>query len=200
MSRIPRAVGPGGEQQVSSRDTIEISTGRIYTRYYLTKVTNADGTAEPTMTTTSGTTHMWQSSAATSESSIEVDFDLEMIRPRRIGGLMYVNIGWETTTNDVDGYISVTVIRVDSTDTEHVLVATIDGYNETGNADQHKELFECDVPVTKFRAGDKLRITVKATCDSVLQYVRFWYDAGGGTSANGVDKLATVDVPFIPDF
>jgi hypothetical protein len=215
---VPKAIGEGGEVTQATYDKITISTGRIYTPYYATIVNEGDPMTSEALLITNVMDSCYQ--ALNYPASIglltDSDYDLEFIRPRRIGGNCVISITYGVFCSigasvTVGGYAKLSLYRVNADGVETQLGDKIQlGLCKSTNLDTGEGLWyrrtaKIVIPVTKFRVGDIFRLSVEiwGTTETANTYVSYLTDPSGRTYASYNNTAATtliVQTPFIPDF
>ena len=204
---VPAAIGKPAEVTQATYDKITISTGRIFTPYYGAYIyTNA---AEALLVTSVvDSLYVERLFSFVDGEMWNEDFDLEFIRPRRIGGGALIEI-----TNFIklsQGFtvdVTLGLYRVDEDSVEHQLGNIITLPTITGLSSGSKTIrrtAKIMIPVTKFRVGDLLRLSVigYGGQDSATNYAGFGCDPSGraGTYCQTNASTLILATPFIPDF
>jgi len=98
---------------------------------------------------------------------IDLDFDVELNLPRRIKGDLIANvpfgIGWKEASTGTNSYAVVTLKKVDVNDAE-TTIATATGKVLGIGGTAIGQVMDCiilDVPLTHYKKGEKIRITVE---------------------------------------
>lgn len=211
MTTLPMTIGKPQEVTQATYDKITISTGRIYTTYYalLADITGA-ATDYSMVTGTIASSTIANFISFVNGEMWNDDFDLSFIRPRRLEGYAYVTVTYYIM-GDVDSggtelYLEISLYKVeDGAETQLGSTVTLPTLMGTNNVDKYyRRTAKITIPITKFRAGDVLRLSVRGVgnVDDSDDKGGYCFDpAGRAWSYTGsTDTTLPIVLPFIPDF
>lgn len=183
-----------GEGAVATYDYFDFAARTGYKKFYLAKASDSQSSyaiitsqgidSNPLYTNGTQTSASWHT-------ALDMDFDLDFNAPAILQGSAYLNLTWEAAdtanTNSLQAYSLVNLYLVSGgtetlIDTASGAIVAVDGGTGVWDGESKRELFNLDVPNTKVKIGDSIRVNVQiqAKCanteglDSTL--TRVWAD------------------------
>ena len=212
---IPVHYRGGGEGVIASYDYTDIAEGTGVQNFYAITRTQASGTTKYELTGTVNYSYTLSTAGIAIENgiSIEKDFDLTTFNmPKRIKGKCSVYIPWYLVVTGADKstyvYITAKLRHWDgSTETEIASDTTkpTQSYSTTGSPYTLYSTLSFTCPLTPFKKGETLRLTIIGTTDAAgvgstgIGTVTLHHDPKDATLGSFRSTQLKAEVPFVLD-
>jgi len=192
---IKKVIAAGPAPVLASYDWVDLDAGVGYVTYYGGKLASGAATSVHLLSNNAFTSDKVATLASHEEAGSDpytlrqgIDFDVKFKLPKVIEGKGIFVIPHAIKTHvtvgkTINGYVNVRVRKWDGAAETEIAQAsgsilTVTGVNKPAN--QHQSAIKVDIPKTKYKAGETLRVTVE-------HHIQFVNDNTGASYAIGHD-------------
>jgi len=218
---LPYNYRKSSEAGIATYDFYDFAEGTGYVTFYgaITRSATLSGAILVTDIINSDVVESRAAVAATSATKVfDKDFDLTFNSPKIVKGKLYADIpaktSVETTGYDYNIYLKTLIRKWDGTTETEIASETSATRTENDGGINHESRFliTVPIPITKFKKGETLRITIEAYAWKSGEEGNSWwavghdpasrqttYTADGKTHFLGTNTQMKIAVPFVVD-